>query len=739
MTNSARKETVSRQTPSENDDDIVHLDQKNKELARSAYERNLDEFPCFEEIKKIVDEKKGRRFKVPQQAYVHETADFVQLNCCLTPWCANFHKDCLTEVVSNGNSPGSFQLSPGYSFASVKDTNRKDLEVPALKCDSCGFRTRFYSNRSASELMSRLTRKYAPALFCGHCSCSNMKATGEENCCYYWDYANPSPETLFKRHYSHRTTGAQRLICRTCGKTKSPYWNSFPSEFSDIEKEPEKYVRILHEISTLSFNDYRRSYVYDKRLVPVVNPSNPRLGNSYYSALRKYQFIAVEWIGYYNNQIRYGKANIKPIAERKTRNKKPGVNVKESKIISGGDVYEEDTELSSISIPSDIAEKYIPYFTMPQIQTDTLMLSTHTPGEDDKRQELRLIISVLVPSGHILLATLNFSDQYNFSDLKKLDKKSNSPPKRLDIHGDDRELSIHAHNEKKRDHYVSPDRGVRGRLNPIDFDGKGVCLRQPYHSISHFYVLEKIVSRIPELMLVQDMEKDALKSCVWAFRNRIAKKTCHVITSQEEKRKEFIAWAEKERMKSNEKLTKKLEEKVKIEIANAKNGVNPKHISTTKNYAFISGIFAQVDGGSKPRRKTWVSRNTLAEMDSMNATMMLRGASLFVVDSLCNQFRKRVRGLHRGLQTAKNSERSYVSHWKNPLIVQQLADVFVFSKNCLAWHSTKEGYLPSTVQMGLSIPNRHLIHHICSPRISSDEFVEEKYLLRKQRASRRRK
>lgn len=709
---------------------------KDKELEPREYENVLDDEPCLENFEKIYDWKnvsKGKpplRSVVPHRAYVHETSDLIQLNCCLTPWCENFGKPCLTNDKGDDTPDSSIKLSPGYSFVLKDDTERKGLKITCLRCDSCKDWTRIHSNRAASQQISRFVRKYVPALFCDHCSCGNSNGQPEENP-YIWDYANPSPQTLFNRNGVHHDTGAVRLLCKNekCeSKSKTPYWNPFPKGFSGIGKEPENHVRNLHDVANLSLSDYRRSQVYLERNLPVIEPSNPKLGSSYYSALDKYQFLAVEWIGHYNNQIRYGKADIKPITKREDRDKKKITESVEEELAAMDDDDGEDLAAeASLSLPSDVEKKDIPYFSMPQIQTDTFMLSTHTPGMTDKRQELRLIVSILVPSGYILLATLNYSNQYNFSSLEEHDNASNEVAS-LDIHGADRDLSIHAHNEKMRDYYISPDRGSKGRLHTIDFEGKGVRIRDLYHSIAHYFALEKITAKIPEIMLVQDMEKMPLRSCIWAFRRRIVEKTCHVITTQVPKDKKDRKIAEKvmenDAMKSNKVLTKKL---VK-DVDEAKKKDLPRNIrSSGDRIAFYSSLFSRGGVSVLPRKKVWITANTLMEIDSMNAAMMLRGASLFIVDSVCNQLRKRVSGLHRGEQASKNTERSYVSHWKNPLIVQQLVDVFVFSKNCLAWHSVKEGYLPPVVQLGLSIPNKHLIHYTCSPGIQSYEFISEKY------------
>lgn len=703
------------------------------------YEKALDKNPTLEKYAEVADVN-GNIVRIPHPAFVHETGEFIQLNCCLSPSCSNFGNPCLVADDEDPSKSSSFILATNYSIEwqdetrSKKKTGRK---FKKLKCSLCKTSTRILSNRSASELMSRFTRKYAPSIICERCFSGKLDdrhSDGDDKS--QWDYANPSPNDFFGTHNTEPTR-AKRLKCQKCAayekkpKIKHILWKRCPGKFSDIQDNPEKYVHIMHAVTQLSVNDFRRSLVYDNREVPDDEPHNDRLGRKYYRVLSWYHFFAIEWIGFYNNRIRFGQAYTKYTPEVREETGKQDEYVDSEKYDgddsgeSGDDVYpsDEPDEMEFKKIPKDIGEKDIPYYCMEQVQTDTILLSSQTPGSRDKRQELRLMISVLVPSGYILLATLDYSDQHNLKKLRDLDKKANK--KKLDVFHEDRELIPHAHKERQTDYYSSPDRASdKGRQTPTDFGKRGARIRQPYHALAHYYVLEKIVSKIPELMLVQDGETGTKKAYTWAFRRRIAKGTCHVILSIDEKNKGDRTTQKGDKVRKDKKGLKKLTVAIEQEIDKVKSDIG----SYKGGPTFHSDLFAQGKNGENLKKKVWLSVNTLVEKNSANAAMMLRGASLFRIDSVCNQVRQRVQGLTRGKVTSKNQGLSYISHWEDPIRIQQHADIFVFSSNCLAWHSTKSDTLPAVFKLELSVKiHRHLIHHIVSPEVTSEEFIYDKF------------
>lgn len=704
--------------------------EKEKPIPYPKYEKVLDDPPRMEGNEGFVVGQEGQKVRIPFSAYVHETGDSIQLNCCLTPWCKNFGVGGITE--DNGSPSKPPQLAPNYSVQ-IRDEMRKQKKTgrkfTALQCDLCGYWTKIYSNRSVGELINLFIRKYAPSIICDGCTDNESDGSKDKSRKEY--YADPSPNDFFGSNGYYGPTRAKRLVCKNCGRTRNPFWNRCPRDFADMQNKPEKYINAMHATSQLSVNDFRRSHVYGEREIPENEPYNPNLYDKFYNALGWYQFFAVEWIGYYNNQIRFGKAKTeytpKPKPVKKKSSDKDGE--KDSRV--SDDDYPTDepyTEEEGMfeSLPKDITDKDIPYFCMPQVQTDTLLLSTHTPGSKDKRQELRLMLSVLVPSGYILLATLNYSEQHNLSELSRIDHKANRFLK-LKIQGIDRELCLHAHKDRQTDRYYSRDR-TDGRKVIYGFENRGACIRHPYHALAHYYTLEKIVAGIPELMLVQDGEAKPYKACLWAFRRRIAEKSCHVIMSIGEKKGDISLRGGKNRMTM--KRLKDLTNGLKKDIDKAKAKFDRSKGIQSNRVGFQSRLFAQGKDGTNIKKKVVLTADSLAEMDSMNAAMMLRGASLFMVDSVCNQIRYRVRGLFRGKKTAKNKGLNYVSHWKNPMRVQQLADIFTFSSNCLEWHSVQKGYSPATDKLEISIcRHRHLIHHIVSPEITSDEFVRDKFRL----------
>lgn len=716
-----------------------------KELKPRLYEMEFDKDPSIEECVYIEDNK-GEIVRVPKDAYVHETGEFIQLNCCLTPWCKNFRKSCITK---------SSKLAHGYSV-SIKFDRTDCRHHPILTCIFCDYEADIISNRAAAALMNRFTRKYAPALFCENCSLENLNEEQTKND-YKWEYADPSPNDILSSHSGGKKVGENKVVkCPTCELRRTVLYTDSPNGFSRIVKNTNReQIQPLHDVFANGVAEFRRDRVVsadDEDEDGNVKYTNPRLGYGYYSTLSKYQFIAVEWIGYFNNLIRFGKVDIDALTDPKNIQSLAKRDLVESTSPKNRTKLKEMEEKFKRRLES-IDEKYHRYLLMPQVQTDTLIVHTKTPASNERQQELRLTISVLVPSQYVLLATLNYNDQHSLDEIKSHNRVANMKAPDFELEGVDRELAVHAHKDQIGDVPKSSS-GRKGnnlkRLHVLGYKKKGVGIRRPYHDFAHYYVLEKIVSKIPNLMLVQDGDRDALKACSWAFRERIAKGNCHVISSVliDDKKSENEREKQDKGKKTEAMLDalKKDVEKLQMEYEQVtalnkrktkeegKKRLNMTLTNRDKPY-FYSGLFRQsgVTKNKKTARKKklWVSLNTLMaddmKDDSMKAAVMLWRASLNHVDSMCGQFRSREEGADKPAQSVGSGGSNYNSNFEMPISLQQLADVFTFSRNCIVDHSTTDNYLPAVIHLGLMESGKFLYQFIKSPRISSNEFIKEKY------------
>lgn len=758
-----------------------------KELSQRLYEEKVDANPSVEPYLELTDTE-GKIGRIPLPAYVHEIGKFVDVNCCLTTWCKNYSKSCIAIPENEDDLSKATKLADGYVFEIEKDYDVKNLTITKLKCDLCKYCTKVRSNRGTSELISCFIRKDAPALFCDKCSSDKINEDGKVVTDYEWDYGTPNPNKFFGIHTRwnpEKGNELTRFKCNRCerkkenGKkrltTKTPYFRDVPDGISNFVRNPEETLSDMDNTVRYSVNEYKRSSLYMEREVPSVRPTNTRAGGSYYyTNLRKFQFFAVEWNGYFNNLIRFGdkemtiqhriheRKSALRMARKRARERaqkiKMGIPVDKedaykSKIMKGPALDQDNNPLADAShevngernsvikeakeeqvklltYPEDIHAKDLKDFHRPQIQTDVLLVSIKTPGSKDRRQQFRLMISVLHPSEYVLLATLDYSDQHNLDELDELDERAVAGLEDVDLYGKDRELSMHPQMYKKWDIVHSPDRKGEGPTHVRELMDKGARIREMYHANAHYYALEKIAANIPELTLVLDNEIVPLKSCVWAFSDRIKKGNCHVITT-----KKMDYEPEESEGKTREELMSKLEQEVD---EMKQQDWSDKWITTGKTPlpGFTSKLFTEYLGeGKNSKRKIWVTKNTLTDVDSKSAALMLRAASLSMVDSMCNQMRSRIEGATRGKKNAGQSGRlSYISHFEDPMNFQQHVDIFVFSKNCLSGHSNVKDYAPGVVQLKLSVENMHLIHFVHTKSILHPDFLEKKYCYKDDKA-----
>lgn len=479
---------------------------------------------------------RGKELWVPLPAYVFETGEFVDLNCCLTPWCKNFGKSCI-EIPKDGKDISkASKLAEGYSFGMGSDKRTTGVRIRGLQCDSCGYWGKISSNRGASELMSRYIKKYAPALFCVNCSINGLNETETKNE-YKWEYAAPVPNKLFEKNENNKQSGSLNVRCHKCRGKRVVSWRERAYGVWSFIKNPKKEMRMMYDAATISLNDFRRSGIYMNPEMPSSDP--PRLETSahtkFYTLVNRYQYIAVEWIGYFNNLLRYG-----GMAEIKypTITKEEGTTSGDTNGSGEDDIEDDEIDVAN-PFPKDITKKKdLEHFQIPQVQTDTLIASSHMMNTSELKHEHRIMLSVLQPSGYILLATLNYTDQYNHSELHAIDKITFLHDVEHDEEREGREFCMHPHLVRKYDPFKSKHKELKGSAHTSDFEERGTSIHSDYHAHAHYYTLEKIVAKIPELMLVQDNEREPLMACAWAFRERILKNECHLITCQNMKDKD---------------------------------------------------------------------------------------------------------------------------------------------------------------------------------------------------------
>lgn len=726
---------------------VTKTERKSKEkkvVYETHYERYEDENPRPEKGLVIRRRRKGKNdvvkredlrredlIRIPYPAHVHESGERIQVNCCLTTWCKNFAKPCL--IPEDPKQPnGNMTLADGYRCRyGIRTDNGQKRNVQMLVCEGCNKDFRIWSNRGVSEVINQLLRKYAPALFCYKCSLPK-ESDGSKPTNYEWSYSNPEPKKILNSS-SFADSGARRVLCKNkgCNSTRTVTWKKYPQLIEDVVQNPESYLRDFHDVATLGASAFERTVlVTDKTLYASPNYKDSRLSRSfYYSSLDRYQFIAVEWLGYYNNMLRtkdsinFGDVQqIKDAVIRsRMREKEEESEPQDNNDSSTGN----SDHLNSDGASDDHYKKEM--LGMPRILTDTLILSAHVKGAAVPHQEFRLMISVLVPSDYILLATLNFSDTYNQDILSKLYFRMSQGNAGLwKFNNEDREYVVHPQLLSVSDPHKSHGSKGRKREHVDHFFDNGLMIRRPYHSLAHFYTLEKITSKIPQIVQVLDGERDTLNACVWAFRNRIAKENCHIIVSSDDRQS---AQTRKENpSQDRDVLFKKLQNSIEERKEQFMNRQNVcKSTSDEDKFEFCSPLFTQGSFGGKLRKKRWLSVNTLLSLDDSSiAAQMLMAATLGNVDSVCNQLRRRNHGFIRGQVSAQQDGLSYISHWQNPNVIQKLADIFAFSKNCLTWHSRKPDFVPPVALLGLSELNKHLIHYLDN-EISGEVLFGKKF------------